>query len=261
MTSTNPFFPNAVGEYNTERTQQCSHMPHMAMCFVLDVSGSMTIPRSMGKTALDALNDGMNLFIKTAREDKDTCPILDVAIITFDHEIQVVHNFITVEDMQPVKFLSRNGGTCFAPPMKTAIQMVRERRRYYQQYTPPFKPWIVLITDGQREDHESEQAFNSVVGELQREQIDGKLAVRSLGVEGYDSKTLHLLSDYPRTDGKAQWYQNVLKLEGFDFTGFFNWVQKSMAAISRSAPSQTVPPAALQQSSGVSVDLDLSRMG
>ena len=35
----------------------------------------------------------------------------------------------------------------------------------------------------------------------------------SLGVEGYDSKTLHQLSG-----------DKVLKLDGYDFSGFFDWI-------------------------------------
>jgi len=230
----------------------------MALCFVLDKSGSM-----VGEP-IRALNDGMNRFKEMALRDSDARDILDVAIIEFDHNFRILQNFLPVGEMMHVSLSTDRGGTCFAPPMYEAIRMVKDRTKFYKdKYADPYKPWIVLITDGKREpEHETEHDFNGVCEALRGQQTGGKLAVRSLGVKGYDSRTLHLLSDYQRTDGKPGWYKNVLQLHGYDFTGFFNWVMKSMAAISQNPVSEPPPPAPLQQDGSVTVDLyDLGSMG
>jgi uncharacterized protein YegL len=254
MTELNPFTPSAEGEYNTGNTIDCANASHMALCFVLDISGSMQGP------AIDALNDGMNRFKEMACRDSDTVGMLDVAIIAFDHEFEVLQNFLPVSEMMHINLAAR-GGTCFAAPMRAAIQMVKDRTKFYKQYTTPYKPWIVLVTDGQKEAHESQQDFDSIVEELRQQQTEQKLAVRALGVEGYDPKTLNLLADYKRADGTG-WYKNVLTLNGYDFTDFFNWALKSMAAISHSSPGQAVPPVSLQKNGNVSVDqYDTSQMG
>jgi uncharacterized protein YegL len=255
MSSVNPFTPNAKGAYNIQETMLSSNAHHMALCFVLDISTSMV------GDPIRSLNAGMNLFKDMALMDSEIRPVLDVAIIAFDDKFEVLQNFLPVEKMMHVN-LSVRGGTRFAPPMSAAVRMVKDRTKFYREFAEPYKPWIVLITDGNRESIEVEHEFDKVVEELRTQQTQGKLAVRSLGVEGYDSKTLHLLSDYQRTDNKPGWYQNVLKLSGYDFTDFFNWTLKSMAAISRSSPGQAVPPTALQQGGSITVDpWDTSGMG
>ena len=64
-----------------------------------------------------------------------------------------------------------------------------------------------------------------VASEIQSMEEAGKLKFFSLGVGGYDSSTLHKLSG-----------QKVMKLQGYDFTGFFDWVNKSMRSVSVTAP-------------------------
>lgn len=77
-----------------------------------------------------------------------------------------------------------------------------------------------MISDG-----ESQDDITQVASEIQSMEEAGKLKFFSLGVGGYDSSTLHKLSG-----------QKVMKLQGYDFTGFFDWVNKSMRSVSVTAP-------------------------
>lgn len=185
----NPFAPSAEGEYNTPETIDCTNSPHMALCFVLDISGSMEGEK------IRALNEGMNRFKQMACNNSDVDGILDVAIIAFNDEFEVLQNFLPVSQMINVN-LQASGGTCFAAPLRAAVQMVKDKTKFYKKYTEPYIPRIVLITDGQKENIESQEDFDSIVQELRQQQTEQKLAVRALGVEGYDSKTLNLLADY-----------------------------------------------------------------
>lgn len=191
--------------------------PHMALLFLLDVSGSMS------GAPIQSLNASINKFKEQVCSDPRTTEILDVAIVTFNHSTQVVMPFTPVAYMEPIN-LSADGGTDIPPAVEMAVNMVDERSRFYRHSgTEPYKPWIFMISDGFGGDV-------TEVSKLVKEREDGGfLKFFSLGVEGYDSKTLHQLCG-----------EKVLKLDGYDFTGIFDWVHKSMRAVSVSSPGEKV---------------------
>lgn len=188
---------------------------HMACLLLLDTS------ISMAGAPIEALNSALNQFKAQVCEDKATRSILDVAIVEFNTDVHVVQPFVPVEQMMPVS-LQATGVTNMAPAIETAIEMVRERTHLYRRVgSEPYKPWIVLISDG------GCSGLEAVAAQIHEREDAGKLNFFSLGVEGYDSNTLHLLSR-----------ERVMKLHGYDFTAFFNWVGKSMASISQSSPGE-----------------------
>lgn len=190
--------------------------PHMALLFLLDTSGSMT------GMPIEELNSGINRFKKQVCEDEKTKSVLDVAIIEFNSNWKVVQDFVPVEYMKEVN-LEAGGSTYLQKPLEKAIEMVDERSRFYRRSgSEPYKPWIVLISDGEPFDNPEELA--STINEMVSKE---KLAFWSLAVPGANTELLHKLS------GKR-----VLNLEEYDFKGFFDWVNKSMRAVSTSSPGE-----------------------
>ena len=205
-----------------------SSEPHMACLFLLDTSGSMGFDTPDGIIPIDALNNAMNRFKEQVCRDEKTADILDIAVVEFNNEINVIQEFSPVEFMQPVNLTAR-GGTYMAPAIEKAIQMVDERSRFYRRMgTEPYKPWIVMISDGVPLDDIS--AVSTKLNQLTKA---NKLAFWSLSLPGADNRVLHNLSG-PR----------VLNLIDYDFAGFFDWVNKSMRAVSESSPGEKVmlPP-------------------
>lgn len=206
--------------------------PHMALLFLLDVSGSM-----IENGAINSLNASVNKFKEQVCADSRTTEILDVAIVTFNHETQVVMPFTPVAYMEPVNLVA-SGGTEIAPAVQVAIDMVDERSRFYRHAgTEPYKPWIFMISDGYGGD------VSAVSEVVRQKEAEGYLKFFSLGVEGYDSKTLHQLCG-----------EKVLKLNGYDFTGILDWAHKSMRAVSVSSPGEKVRLPALPEN----VDKDVN---
>ena len=116
--------------------------PHMACLLLLDTSGSMA------GEPIEELNSALNKFKLEVCEDKTTRDVLDIAIVEFNSTTNIVQDFTPVEYMKPVRLEAR-GGTDMAPAIETAINMVNERSRFYRRSgTEPYKPWIILITDG-----------------------------------------------------------------------------------------------------------------
>ncbi|MDR2569785.1 MAG: VWA domain-containing protein [Oscillospiraceae bacterium] len=207
---------------------------HMALVFLVDTSGSMT------GEPIESLNKGLNRFKVEVCENKQTKDILDVAIIEFNSNHSVVQEFVPVEYMDEVN-LSTTGTTMMSPAINRALDMVDERSRFYRRSgTEPYKPWVILITDGEPD---SDDDISDVAQRIKDMEDSGKVSFRSLGVEGYNPKILHELSG-----------EKVIKLIGIDFTSFFDWVNKSMRSVSQSSPGEK--PKAEKLTGNVVVDTD-----
>ena len=198
---------------------------HMALLFLLDTSGSMgaRIPET-GSTPIAELTDALNRFKVEVCKDEQTKAILDVAVITFSDKYNVVQEFSPVEYMKPVE-LSAYGQTYMSEALDVAIDMVTERSRFYRRAgAEPYKPWIVLISDGAPFDD-----IGSMADKIANLTEEGKLAFWSLAVPGADTEVLHRLSG-----------RRVLNLANYDFAGFLDWTTKSMRAVSQSAPGEKI---------------------
>ena len=191
---------------------------HMALVFVLDTSYSMSGP------PIDQLNEGLNRFKAEVCQDKQTRDILDVAIIQFNDDFNVVQDFVPIEYMDVLNLIA-GGTTKYTGPIREAIRMVDERSRFYRRSgSEPYKPWIILVTDGEPLDDITE-----VIQEVSDMQNVGKARFIALGVGDYDPDSLKCLTDV------------VFRMEGTDFTSFFDWVGKSMRSVSQSSPGEKPP--------------------
>ena len=219
--------------FNEEETPTIKNAsePHMALVFLLDTSGSMS------GEPIRNLNEGLNRFkIEVCEKNKQTREILDIAIVEFNSNCRVVQDFVPIEYMDNVD-LTATGGTNMSPAIREALRMVDERSRFYRRTgTEPYKPWVILVSDGAPGDD-----ITAVTQEIKAMEEAGKVSFRSLGVEGYDPNILHTLCG-----------PKVMKLEGYDFTSFFDWVNKSMRSVSQSSPGEK--PVVVQTEGNVFVD-------
>ena len=118
--------------------------------------------------------------------------------------------------------LKCGGGTKYTGAIREALSMADERSRFYRRSgTEPFKPWIIMVTDGAPLDN-----ITQVTSEVRDAQNSDKVHFVALGVGEYDPKPLHRLTD------------TVIKMDGTDFTGFFDWVNKSIRSVSVTVPGE-----------------------
>lgn len=220
---------------------------HMALLFLLDTSGSMGAPIMGNRTTpINELNNAMNRFKAEVCRDEHTKDILDVAVVEFNSEYRVVQEFSPVEYLNPVE-LQAYGMTYICKPLDVALDMVTDRSRFYRRSgAEPYKPWVVIITDGMAmDDNQSMQAMIRKANEMVESE---KVAIWSLvvGDAADDPNVLKMLHQFC---GKR-----VLKLEGYDFTGFLDWANKSMRAVSQSSPGDKVKGQQLPDT--VTIDID-----
>ncbi len=192
---------------------------HMALLFLVDTSSSME-----GKP-IDELNKGLNRFKEQVCKDEQTRNILDVAIVEFNSEWRVVQDWRPIEHMDSVNLIA-DGATYMMDALEHSIDMVNERSRFYKRSgAVPYKPWIVMISDGAPFDDIDEMAKK--INEMAEKE---KLAFWSLAVSGADFDVLHKLSG-----------RRVIKLADYNFEKFFDWMNKSMRAVSVSTPGDKKP--------------------
>jgi uncharacterized protein YegL len=194
---------------------------HMALVLVLDASYSME------GNPIKQLNEGVNRFKEQVCRDKQTRDILDVAIIQFNDDYEVVQDFAPIEYMEHIQ-LEADGGTYYTAPISEALKMVTERSRFYRRAgSEPYKPWVILVTDGEPVDD-----ITAVAKEINEMQEDGRVRFLTMGVGNYNPNSLKKLTDAN------------FRMDGYDFTSFFDWVAKSMRSVSQTAPGEkpSLPP-------------------
>ena len=194
------------------------NIPRMALLFLLDTS------LSMRGEPIRELNAGLNKFKDVVCENERARCMLDVAIVRFDVEPQVVQEFTPISEMEGINLPADGTATNYAPAIDKALEMVVERARHYKKFVPPHKPWIIFVTDGAPSDN-----IINVAKKINDLATKGKVNFFSLGVGDYQSEPLHALSP-----------DKVVRLKDKDFSKFFEWVGESMYAVSTSAPGDSI---------------------
>ena len=200
------------GSIVNEEKLSAPNEPHLACVLLLDTSGSMA------GAPIRSLNNAVNQFKEQVCKDPTSRKRIDIAIIEFNSNVNVVQEFTPISLMQPVE-LKANGGTSMGAGIIAAIDKVQERNQVYAKMgTPCYKPWIFMITDGAPTDDIS--VARARIAERESKGEFGKLKFWAVGVPGYNEETLKSLT------------KRCIALDGADFTNIFDWLSKSMAIIS-----------------------------
>lgn len=193
---------------------------HLACVLLLDTSSSME------GEAISNLNKALNEFKEKVSKDPLAKKRVDVCVIEFNDDVNVIQDFVPVNAMKPVT-LTSGGVTSMGKAINFAIDKVKERNRFYATLgTPVYRPWIFMITDGAPTDS-IDLAIQRIHDEESKGSF-GKLKFFAIGVDGYDQETLLSLS------------KRVIDLKNLDFEGVFDWLAKSMVTISVSRVDENV---------------------
>ena len=196
---------------------QAVNEPHLACIILVDTSGSMT-------GCIDNLNKAICDFKNGVSVDELSRKRVDVAVVAFDDKTRISMPFSPVAEMECPR-LDTGGMTNMGDAINVAIDMVKERNRFYNTMgTPVFKPWIFMITDGSPTDD-----ISVAKKRIEEEEAKKKLKFFVVGVPGYDKHTMFQLTD------------RVIELEGAKFEGIFDWLSESMVTISVSKPGAEAP--------------------
>lgn len=215
---------NLLGDIQ-DRPVQESSTPHGAIAIVADVSSSMEGEK------IDSLNTAINNMNEQLRCDARLRNIIDIAIFAFGEKNRepVVQGFQAVGDCGQVTLNANDGSTYVCDTLNTTIDRLMQRVDLYNQGGGAWKPWVILITDG--EFHDSDYSLDEAATRIQQLEKEGKLHFFGLGVDGFRRNQLEKFA----VDKKR-----VIGVKTANFGEFFSWVGRSMVTISHTEVGEAV---------------------
>jgi uncharacterized protein YegL len=193
--------------------------PRCPCVLLLDVSSSME------GAPIAALNAGLVAYKGDLAEDGLAAKRVEVALVTFGGEVNLVSEFGAVSEFRP-PLLQATGDTPMGAAIDRAIDLLQARKQVYKQNGIQFyRPWVFLITDGGPTDEWAAAAEKVKQGEAAR-----AFAFFAVGVGGANFEILKQIS-----------VREPLKLDGLRFRDLFVWLSNSQRAVSRSKTSDEVP--------------------
>ncbi|MCS7029815.1 MAG: VWA domain-containing protein [Bacteroidia bacterium] len=203
----NPFL-NVESPDNFEQKCLCT--------LVLDISGSMS------GQPIEELNRGLQEFYNTVKEDYVASSRLEVSIITFGSQVVMIQTPSLIDGFT-MPTLYANGSTPLVDAVRMAIKQTQHRKEWYKSTGQPYyRPWIVLITDGEPD---SDQDMDGLSQEI-RKGVDNKnFLFYAVGVQGYNHQKLQHIC-HPNTP--------PLPLKELRFSEFFKWLSASITIVTHS---------------------------
>jgi len=185
-----------------------------ACILVLDTSGSM------GGEPINELNKGLRKFKAEIQEDLTASNRLEIGIVTFNNNIDVVNTPQLVNEWN-VPELVAGGTTKIVDGVNKALEVLDARKEWYKETGQKYyRPYVILMTDGVPDnDQNIDELVETVSAGVSKKQYN----FWSFGVENADMDMLKRISP-----------SFTQKLKGTDFGTFFKWLSNSMSAISNS---------------------------
>lgn len=187
------------------------------------------ISSSMSGEPITELYEGIKMFKANVEEDEEARLSVQVAVITFNDDVNIIKDFQDISDFEPPK-LEASGGTKMGSAINKALDILEERRVMYKENAIGFyRPWVILITDGAPTDYWMDAAKR-----LEEAEETNKLLFYSVGVKDADMETLKKIT--PNRE-------RVGKLNSLDFKSMFQFFSVSLIKVSqRKIGDKTEPP-------------------
>ena len=200
--------------------------PRCPCVLLVDVSGSMQ------GAPIAALNEGLRAFKNDLARDALAARRVEVAIVTFGSDVQVVQDFITADLFEP-PVLTAEGSTIMGTAIHQALDLLQARKTQYRTNgVAYYRPWVFPITDGEpqgEEPHVIEQAAERI----RDEEAGKRVAFFAVGVENANMDRLRSIV-----------VRTPVRLIGLNFVEMFVWLSRSTQAVSHSKVDEQValPP-------------------
>ena len=199
--------------------------PRCACVLLVDTSGSMA------GNNIRQLNDGIRELKKQLEEDDIASKRVEIAIVKFDTEAEVVMDFTTVDGFEPIE-LEAGGVTSMTEAINLAANMLEERKKDYKKNgISYYRPWMFMITDGGPTDEKgylldtSDSRLTGAIKTLHNGVNGKQFTFFAVGVDDADMDTLSKLS--PKFPPK--------KLKENKWGEMFEWLSSSLVSLSSSS--------------------------
>lgn len=185
-----------------------------------------------GISKLDLLNEGLSAFYEEIVNDENTDQRLELSIITFNDRVDVIQQPALPSNIA-IPVLEADGETALVEAVYTAIDLVAERKAWYKQTGQLYyRPWIILMTDGEPNRGRSIQ---ELANRIKDDTANKRYVFMPIGV---DNANMAVLQQIQGTMNGAP--VPAMKLRGTKFSSFFKWLSASMGTVVNSEEGQTV---------------------
>jgi uncharacterized protein YegL len=188
---------------------------------VLDTSGSMD------GEPIHHLNQGLSAFEKQLKSNALAARRIEVGIITFGKGgVQQIQPFVPARHFNAPRLIA-DEVTPMGEAVILALHALRNRKNEYRSMGAQYyRPWLMLITDGEPTDEGWEQA----AAEVKREEAQKAVSCFPIGVG--NSVNFDKLSHFSN--------KPPLMLNGLDFEELFVWLSGSLGRVSASGSGDQV---------------------
>ena len=191
--------------------------PRVSCALLLDTSSSMLGP------PIEALNHALDTFKSELSKDPIASKRTEVAVLTFDSEVKVIRDFVTVDNFQPPR-LTAQGVTHMGSGITRALELVENRKMIYRANgISYYRPWVIMITDGEPQG-EPDYLVEDAGRMIKERESERSVAFFAVGVAGANMHRLEQIVQVRKPQ----------MLNGLNFGGFFQWLSNSMQVISNS---------------------------
>jgi uncharacterized protein YegL len=193
---------------------------------VLDTSGSMA------GDPIAELNQGLLDFQNEVLNDITASNRIEISIITFNSQVQCIQEPALAGNISMPR-LQPGGSTRLVDGMRAAMQKLEERKQWYRSTGQTYyRPFIVLITDGEPDEDQDVEGLHAEVAEA----VAGKkFNFYALGVQRANMEKLAQICppNFP-----------PMKMQGLKFREFFRWLSASLSMVSKSKEGERLllPP-------------------
>ena len=199
--------------------------PHLPLVLLLDTSTSMGCIAG-ARTKIELLNEAVARLREQMMKDEFAAARVDIAVVEFNDGARVVRDWVPLSQFD-APHLEATGMTAMGEGGNLAIDLVKERRRFYKQMgTPSYQGHVFMITDGAPTDDTS--ALEQRIADEEAKGPHGKLRWFSCAVPGADEAFLAGLS------------KRKVAVEETDFGKLFDWIGQSIVIVSCSGVDEKV---------------------
>ena len=181
-----------------------------------------------GISKLDNLNEGLRYFYEDIENDETTCQRLEIAIVAFNDIVKTIQEPSLISNCELPK-LEADGDTALVDAVYEAIDLAEARKRWYKSTNQPYyRPWIILMTDGEPNEGQNIEALAQRI----KEDTHNKRYV--FLPRGVDNANMAVLKSIQSDNIPA------MKLKGAKFSSFFKWLSNSMGTVVTADEGQQV---------------------
>ncbi|HBY33042.1 MAG TPA: hypothetical protein DEG74_04680 [Clostridiales bacterium] len=150
----------------------------LPICFCLDISGSMT------GYPIEQLNDGLQSFFASIRDNEETKSSADIAIITFGGSVDIFLPFgKSGQDSSIPRLQATTSLTPIGEGILTALELLNARKEGYKEMgIKYYQPWLVVITDGAPQGPNALENMEKAIEAVRELEDNDKLVVFNIGV-------------------------------------------------------------------------------